>query len=279
MTGTGRLFVEWCETLWAELGGLGFITKYRTLLGRRIGLEHGAELRNQRQAKNLPRDLCSMLGAARSQHALSAARVAGDLAFLLMLGVTEAEVRRPLTWLHSSRPPCSSDLLLTRLSLLFPLQARQGLHQRELALATRQAPSVSVSSAAQYGRIRLQQEFRGAVGVARLPPVGVVFQNNDVKGLAAGPRVLQKEARHARDLELSLFGGRRPELDDPAVAACIREYAAAEIDRLQRDLVARAQAVSRQAFELCLRCLLTMMAWGLRSSLFGPHLPPCRCSC
>lgn len=120
------------------------------------------------------------------------------------------------------------------------------LNEREVALAARQAPSISISSAAQYGRIRLQQEIRGAASAARLPPVRVVFQSNDVKGLAAGPRVLQKEAQHARALELKLYGGGRPEIDDPAVAYCIAEYAASEIDRLQRDLVSRAQSVREQ---------------------------------
>ena len=100
------MYVEWCETLWATLGGLGHITKYRTLLGRRIGIEHGATLHNLQQAKNLPRDLCSMLMAARAQYALGVTATAGDMAFLLMLGVTDTEVGEPCCPAPPALPRC-----------------------------------------------------------------------------------------------------------------------------------------------------------------------------
>lgn len=45
--GTGRMYVEWCETLWSRMGGLGNITRYHTFLGRRAKHEHAAALHNQ----------------------------------------------------------------------------------------------------------------------------------------------------------------------------------------------------------------------------------------
>jgi hypothetical protein len=87
------MFVEWCETLWARMGGLGHSTQYRTPLGRRSVHERGAQIHNLQQAKNLPKDLCSMMAAARAQLATSATGVAGDLLLLLTLGMSEPAVR------------------------------------------------------------------------------------------------------------------------------------------------------------------------------------------
>lgn len=101
ITGVGRLFVEWCETLWARMGGLGHSTQYRSHLGRRAVHEHAAQVHNLQQAKNLPKDLCSMAAAARAQHATSLACIAEALLTLGMLGVAEDAVRNPT-------PPCSA---------------------------------------------------------------------------------------------------------------------------------------------------------------------------
>jgi hypothetical protein len=95
ITGVGRMFVEWCETLWARMGGLGHSTQYRTPLGRCASHEHGAQVHNLQQAKNLPKDLCSMAAAARAQHVIGVAGAAEDLMLLLLLGVGEPAVRKP----------------------------------------------------------------------------------------------------------------------------------------------------------------------------------------
>ena len=113
-------------------------------------------------------------------------------------------------------------------------QAHQLLAARSAALS-QPASAAALRPAAEYAHLRLRSEFVQSSERGQLPLAISIFE-----GVG---RLAPSEAPRMRRLEVQLFGGERPGMNDPRFKQAAGDWAKFEIERLLASLTRGAQQV------------------------------------
>lgn len=152
-------------------------------------------------------------------------------------------------------------------------QAVELIEQRASTIAQAGAPALRPSPVAEYGQLRLQQEYMSNSVAANLPPAACLFRDSALDRLTPGSSASAAIASRVRSLERQLFPARpalRRQPDgqvaaDPELRAAVAAWVSFEIDRLQTQLM-------RQAQQVCHICAIRCCRRMLRPHVF----PACR---
>lgn len=90
--GAGRLYAELLETLWSNIGKLGWFTQYMTHRHRHGILEHGLAKHTESTDAGMVGLLCRMTARALEQQQAGRAGIAGTLESLRLCGVSIEQV-------------------------------------------------------------------------------------------------------------------------------------------------------------------------------------------
>eukprot|EP00887_Chlorella_sp_A99_P005668 scaffold1.g5668.t1 len=116
----------------------------------------------------------------------------------------------------------------------------QYMTQRNRAALSQPASAAALRPAAEYAHLRLRSEFVQSSERGQLPPAISIFE-----GVG---RLAPSEAPRMHRLEVQLFGGERPGMNDPRFKQAAGDWAKFEIERLLASLTRGAQQV--QLYEL-----------------------------
>jgi hypothetical protein len=144
------------------------------------------------------------------------------------------------------------------------------VEQRAASIMQSNAPVLQPSSKAEYGRLRLQQEYVSNTAAACLPPAACLFRDSALDRVTLGSSAAAAISLRVRVLERDLFNGERPTLQrlpcgqavaDSQLAEAVAAWVCFETERLQTQLTRMAQQVRTTC-----------------PPIVGAA-PPCPCSC